>query len=380
VSAQPQPSSENNVWRVGDFNPNEKQTIKIIGRMDGQNEEERTFRFMTGTSNSVDKDQIAISYIATQSSVVIKKAFIDLALRLNSKVGDAVVSAGDRVRGVLTWSNNLPIAINGAVIKIKLSGTGLDRQSVSESSGGFFDSSDNVIIWDKNSLPSLRSIDPGSSGSVDFTLSTLRGSQQLFSQGRNLTVVMDATVEGNRVQGGVPQQVKSSASGIAKVSTNLAGNARIVHTLGAFRNTGPMPPKAERDTTYTVVMNLSNSFNDVANASIKTTLPPYVRWLSNVSPSTESVTYDDSSRTVSWNVADLRAGAGYGNTTKEVAFQISFKPSLNQVGTTPDLTGPFTVTGTDRFTGVSVTLTNPALNTRLTTDSGFRDGNDRVTQ
>ncbi len=380
TSATPKPTFENNVWSLGDFNPNEKQTITIHGKMDGQNEEERTFRFMTGTSNSTDENQIAINYIATQQSVVIKKAFIDLTLRLNDKLGDAVVSAGDRVQGVLTWSNNLPIAINDAVVKVKLSGSGLDRQRVSQSNGGFFNSSDNTITWDKNSLSSLRNIDPGTSGSVNFTLSALQGTQQLFSQGRNLNIVMDASVAGTRVQGGVPQQITSALSGQAKVSTNLAGSAKILYTNGAFRNTGAMPPKAERETTYTVVLNLSNSFNDVANATIKTKLPPYVRWLSNVLPSSENVVYDESTRTVSWNVADLRAGAGYTNSAKEVAFQISFKPSLSQVGTTPDLTGPFTVSGTDRFTGVSVLLTNPALNTRLTADSGFRDGNDRVTQ
>jgi hypothetical protein len=157
-------------------------------------------------------------------------------------------------------------------------------------------------------------------------------------------------------------------------------NGRIVRSTGPFQNTGTLPPRADRETTYTVYWNLSNSFNDVADVVFSTVLPQYVSWKGETSPSSEAVSFDASTRTVRWTVPDLRAGVGYTSPSKEVAFQIGLLPSLSQVGTVPDLTGELRVTGADRFTGGTVTTSKPALTTRMPTDLSFRSGDDRVAQ
>lgn len=380
VSANPPPTFDANVWRIGDLNPKDKHTLVVKGRMEGQNEEERTFRFMTGTASPTDEKQIAIGYVATQQSLSIKKPFIGLSLQLNGQSQERIISAGERVQGTLLWSNNLPVAINDAMIQIKLSGKGLDRNQVSAGAGGFFRSFDNTITWDKNSMPILRSIEPGESGSVGFTFSALPSSPQLLAQGRDMDILVGAKVTGTRVQSGAPQEIKSDVSGLAKIGTNLVVNGRALYSIGPFANTGPIPPKAEKETTYTVVLDISNSFNDVADVTLTTQLPPYVRWLGEVNPSTEQVLYDESTRTVSWNIPDMRAGVGYTSSSKEMAFQISFLPSLSQVGTTPELTGFLSVVGTDRFTGGLIESEKSALSTRLNNDPSFRNGDERVAE
>lgn len=380
TGATPEPTFGQNVWRVGDLSPKANRTITIRGKMEGQNEEERTFRFSTGTASDSDEKQLAISYITSQASLFIKKAFIGLSLELNGKVGERVVAPGERVQGTLVWSNNLPVAINDASIQVKLSGKGLDRSQVTAGSNGFYRSIDNIITWDKNSVPALRNIEPGESGAVTFMFSVLPSSQQLLSQGRDLNIVLDATANGTRVQSDVPQQVQSKTSGIAKIGTNLTIAGRTVHSIGAFNNSGPIPPRVEKETTYTIVWNVSNSFNDVANAALTTQLPPYVRWLGKVSPTSEQVSYNDSTRTVSWNIPIVPAGVGYTAAAKEVSFQVALLPSLSQVRTIPDLTGPLMITGVDRFSGATIQSNKPALNTRLTNDPDFGSGDDQVVQ
>ncbi|MEK7390559.1 MAG: hypothetical protein AAB635_00270 [Patescibacteria group bacterium] len=380
VGANPPPAFDTNVWRIGDLNPKDKHTLVVKGRMEGQNEEERTFRFATGTAGPTDEKQIAVGYITAQQSLFIKKPFIGLSLQLNGRPQERIISAGERVQGILLWSNNLPVAINDATIQVKLSGKGLDRNQVSASAGGFFRSFDNTITWDKNSMPILRSIEPSESGSVSFSFSALPASPQLLAQGRNMDIVLGAKVTGVRVQSGAPQEIKSEVSGLAKIGTNLTINARTLYSIGPFANTGPVPPRAERETTYTVVLNVSNSFNDVADVVLATQLPPYVRWLGKINPSTEQVSYDESTRTVFWSIPDLRAGVGYTSSSKEAAFQISFLPSLSQVGTTPELTGSLSAIGTDRFTGSPIESEKSALTTRLNNDPEFRSGDDRVVE
>lgn len=370
ISASPAAAFDTNVWRIGDLNPTDKHTIVIKGRMEGQNEEERTFRFMTGTASPNDDKQLAVSYIATQATLAIKKPFIGLTLQLGGKAETKIASAGEKIQGTLSWTNNVPVAINDATIQIKLSGKGLDRNQVSAGLGGFYRSSDNTITWDKNSVSELRSIEPGERGSVSFVVGVLPSSQQLLAQGRNMDIVLDATVSGTRIQTGLPQEVRSRVSGLAKVGTNLLVNGRVMHSIGIFNNTGPVPPKAETETTYTIVLNALNSFNDVANVVVTTQLPPYVRWLTKVSPLSEQVSYNESTRTVTWSIPDLRAGVGYTSAAKEVAFQVALLPSLSQVGTIPDLTGPIIMRGTDRFVGGTVESNRAAFNTR-TTDPGF---------
>ncbi len=379
VSSTPAPSTEKNVWKIGDLNPNEKRTITIRGRMDGQNEEERTFRFIAGTTDSADPSKIAIGYITSQQTLAIKKPFVGLALGLNGKEGVQTVGPGDRISGTLNWSNNLPIEINDASIEVKLSGKGLDRTQVVAGSGGFYRSSDNTIVWDKNSLGDLSNLNPGDTGVVSFTLTALRPSDSSSAQSRNMDISVVATMKGTRVQGGVPQQISSSVTGQAKVATNFTLNTKILHSSGAFNNTGPIPPKAERETAYTVVWDIGNQYNDVANATVKAVLPTYVRWMGNYKPSAEQITYDASTRTITWSAPDVRAGVGYTSASREVAFQIAFLPSLSQVDSTPVLIGDTTLIGTDRFTNSEVRAQQPALNTRLN-DPGFRNGDDRVSR
>ena len=272
------------------------------------------------------------------------------------------------------------MAINDATIQVKLSGKGLDRNQVSASAGGFFRSFDNTVTWDKNSVPSLRNIEPGENGSVGFTFSALPSSPPLLAQGRNMDIILGAKVTGTRIQSGAPQEIKSEVSGLAKIGTNLVINGRTLYSIGPFANTGPVPPRVEKETTYTVVLNISNSFNDVADVVLATQLPPYVRWLGQVNPSTEQVSYDESTRTIFWNIPDMQAGVGYTSSSKEAAFQISFLPSLSQVGMTPLLTGSLSVIGTDRFTASPIESEKPALTTRLSNDPSFRNGDDRVTE
>lgn len=379
VSSQPRTTFDSNVWHIGDLAPNEQRKITIKGRMEGQNEEERTFRFNAGTASESDERQIGVGFLTAQESLFIKRAFISLGMQLNNRSAeDYVASAGERVQGVLTWTNNLPIAINDASIQINFSGTGFDRSRSVAGPGGFFRSIDNSINWDKNSVPALANIQPGASGSVSFSFSTISGSTLASNQGRNLDVDINAVVKGTRIQGGAPQSVESGISGKARIGTSLGFDSRAVYSVGPFTNSGPIPPRADQDTSYTIIMSLSNSFNDATNVTVSTQLPPNASWLNRISPASEQISYNQSNRTVTWTVPELRAGVGQGSSPKEAAFQISFIPSSSQINQTPDLTSLFTIRGTDKFTGASVDLSRAGLNTRIVGDPAYDTGDERV--
>ena len=107
-----------------------------------------------------------------------------------------------------------------------------------------------------------------------------------------------------------------------------------------------MPPIAEQETTYTVVLGVTNTTNDLSDVEVVTSLPIYVRWLNKISPENESLRYNPAGGGIVWNAGDVRAGE-----TKEVSFQVSFLPSISQIGNDSSLIKDVYASGYDGFTG-----------------------------
>ena len=89
-----------------------------------------------------------------------------------------------------------------------------------------------------------------------------------------------------------------------------------------------------------------------------TTLPDYVRFTGKTSTKNGTITYDASSRVVTWNIGDISSNAGVDG-----AFQIALLPSSSQEGTSPRLIGTQNLTGSDTFTKKSVSVNSDPLTT-----------------
>jgi hypothetical protein len=116
--------------------------------------------------------------------------------------------------------------------------------------------------------------------------------------------------------------------------------------------------------------------NAVANAVVTATLPSYVRWTGAVSPQGANVSYDSTTRAITWRIGDVPAATS--GSAREVAFQVALTPSVSQAGTAPVILGEARISGADRFTGTTVSSVRPALTTRITTDPAFQLGQDLV--
>ncbi len=382
ADANPDASYGDNTWLLGDLSPTEKKTIIIKGRVEGQDEEERTFRFSAGLKKPDDEQQLGVIFSSSEHSVVIKKPFIAIGLALDYSDGkESIVPVDTSVQGKISWTNNLAVDLSDVMVQIKFTGQALDRNQVVAQGGGFYRSADNTISWTKNSAPALALVEPGESGSFNFNIHTIPLSNALAlpGQGKNMEVLAEVTVSGTRLSPGESaQSVVSKASQKIKVATNLSLNSRPLYSIGPFTNSGPIPPRADERTTYTVTWTLSNTFNDVGGANVSATLPPYISWLSTISPAAEKVSYDSDNRSVVWNVGEVKAGAGGSISPRQVSFQIALEPSLSQVGQSPNLLEGLQVTGIDRFTGKNLFFSLSPLTTRISTDPSYEFGDEHV--
>ncbi|MBU0611838.1 hypothetical protein KKA39_01890 [Patescibacteria group bacterium] len=381
-SAKPSPSFGDNVWNLGDLAPGTEREISIIGKMiDVSDGEEKTFHVFSGSQSDSDKSAIGVVFNSMVHTLAIKRPFIEAKLFVNGIYQrEYATDSKTSIQGEVRWANNLETKINDLEIRAKISGNAMDRRSIS-ATGGFYNSLIDTIVWDKNSQPGLAEVNPGDSGSVSFLLSSL----PLFSAGGGMlsdpSININVSIIGKQpLEGNASRNLDNSESKIIRIISDVGLAAKGLYYSGAFTNTGPIPPKVEQETTYTIVWGLSNTSNNISKAKIISTLPPWVNFVGPISPSSEDLSYNASTKEIVWNIGGIPRGTGISEVNREVSFQVSLTPSLSQVGTLPVIINDAVLTGHDDFANVDIRVNKTSLNTRLSNDSLFPSDGDRVVE
>ena len=381
VQSSPEPSFGKDTWLVGDLPPQGTRTLVIKGKLQATEKEERTFRFSLGTQSIKDEKQLSTVFLSEMSSILIQKPFILLDLLVNGKEGKTFVGrSGQTVRADITWVNNLAAKVANLELTAKLSGDIYNKATVSAANGSY-DSTAGTILWDQRKMVQFAAVEPGKDGTVSFSFTMLPLAASAASL-KNPQMTIEVTARGKRLdEQGLYQDVVSSVQKDIKVATVLALSVRLLHDDGPFANSGPIPPKAEQETTYTVVWSLSNASNGVANTKVSAVLPAYVKWLGDINLPSERITYSPVGGEVVWDVGDIAADTGIRTPPREVSFRVSFLPSLNHVGTAPTVVEESVARGTDRFTGVEVSSNiRPALTTQMLGDPRAAEASGIVTR
>ncbi len=372
--ASPEPAQGKNIWEIGDMPKADKRVIKIRGTVDGQENEEKIFAVYTGLKHSKDEDAVGTIYNSVSEQIVITKPFLGLKVLVNGTETPEYISRSKKsLRFDVLWSSNSFIKITDGIIEVKLSGDIVDRFSVSPDKGGFYKSLDGTIVWnDRTGENKLSVIEPGENGRVGFTLQSLPLVDKKGRVFTNPEIAISINASGNQVTDvGVSSRLSTFVSKKVKLESNLEIVPRAVYYTGPFSNTGPLPPKADEETTYTIILSVINTSNSVSPVVVKTNLPTYMRWLGTVSPSEEDISFNEVGGEIIWNVGTVVPGTGFVKSAREVAFQVGLIPSISQRGRIPSITGEIIVSGKDTFTGTTLKDKKKGLNTNLSTDPSF---------
>lgn len=381
ISSNVQPLSDKATWAVGDIPPGGTRTITVHGKLLGEDADVRAFHFNAGARSSTNANQIGTQYMSVEQDLSIEKPFISLKVTVenDSSTNDYIGTFDQQVRVTIDWANNLPTPVSNVVLSAHLSGSAYDKLRVRPDIG-YFRSQDNVIIWNAQTNPELQTVAAGASGSVSFTV-TPTDTGDTDNPLVNPTVVFDVDVSGSRTQeANVPETLTAAVGRTIKVSSNVSLSGRIVRSIGPFQNTGPIPPKSEQTTTYTVIWTIDNTSSAVNNAQVVATIPPYVSWLGLISPATENMSFASDTGTITWNVGNVGTYAAANGRRREVAFQLAVTPGANQIDTSPTIINRAELTATDGFTGAALTSAQDYLTTSFSTDPAFVVGSDTVVQ
>lgn len=355
------------VFFIGTLLPGASKQITLTGTLSGQNNEERVFHFTVGTAKSAQDPGLSVAYMTQDATVSIAAPFITTTLALNGDTSkNVVITPGSLQSVTLSYSNTLSTTVTNASIVVTVSGSAIDFDSI-RTTNGFYNSSDHTVVFSRETDPALASLAPGASGIGTFTFLTLPVGTL------TPTVTLALSVSGTRIgQSNVPEQVTVSAVKTAKVATTVFLSAFSSRTAGSFGSSGPIPPRANQATTYTIVWNAQNKGSAVAGGTVSAALPSYVSYTGKTS-GTGSFSYDDVSRVVTWNVGDLAQGA-----STQGIFQVSLTPSTSQRGGVVPLAGEAAFSGHDRFAGVTVTAGAEPVTTETKGDVGYVQANGIV--
>ncbi|MEK7553046.1 MAG: hypothetical protein AAB505_02990 [Patescibacteria group bacterium] len=382
-NATPAPAANHNFWRLGELLAGGQKKIVLVGALDGQQDDSKSFRFSVGSvKTGATEEELDLVYDELFQPVTIKRPQVGLAVTVNGQAasGDRTTSSGDLLRLDLSWVNNLPTEIIDGRIEVLIDGAVLDERSVNVADG-FYQSSEDKIVWHRGTKSALARLAPGATGQASFTFSTkpLIGNDNQRSIIENPNINFSFRFTGRQIATGLPDEpVDSSINQRIKVNSVFQLAAEVLRRNGPFVNTGPLPPRVGLETSYAIVWSVVNSSNAVHEATVKATLPTYVRWLGLISPTTEKVSFNEATGEVTWDLETVEAGRGVSSAARELAFQVALKPSVSQISQAPVLVTASTLTGIDGYTGQVLNYERRALDTKLLNDPEFNFGDDRV--
>ena len=381
-SSVPVPSLGNNIWNLGDLAPGAERNVVVTGQMiDVFDGEEKIFHISSGSQSGGDKSLIDVVFNSLAYSVGIQKPFIEAKLYVNGVYQrEYATTAKNPVRGEIKWTNNLDTKVNDLEIRAKISGNSFDRETI-DSDQGFYDSAIDTIIWDKNSESELSEVNPGDSGSVNFSVSP----RLLFSATGGIisdpSININISISGKQMTTGYTTvDLNNSDSSVIRIISDVGFATKALYYSGIFTNTGPVPPQVGKETTYTVVWSLSNTSNSISKGIVRSSLPSWMKFTNKISPESEDVTYNPSTREIVWNIGRIPRGTGIATVDKSVSFQVAFTPSLSQVRTTPVIVNEAVLTGHDDFANVDVRVSKSSIRTQLENDPSFPPGGGTVVE
>ncbi len=373
ASANPPPQTDNSKksgalktlnWHIGILKTSQDGVIKVRGKVTGSELEPQNFKASLGV---MLPDKVTISaYDSTAASIVLHSPF--LALSMTAKGQKTYITfPGDSFVVAISWKNNLPVTINDAIMEMRLDSLPVDMRAL-RIENGFFRDETKSIVWNASSNSDFKTIQPGASGKVQFTMKTKSGLPLLPADAHPVIILAPAFKSASTIAGYEGVDTGGSTKMEIPVSSKLQLSARAMYYDTPIPNSGLMPPRVGSETTYTITWSLANMVNDVDNVAVTSSLPPYMNFKNIFVPPNSDLTYDRDTGELLWKLGRVSAGTGFLTPATQISFQIGLVPGENQVGSSPMIIGESKVTGKDSFTDAILNSVAPKKTTDIQDD------------
>lgn len=345
-------SARGMVWQIGALSPGGSDTVMITGSFTGNQGEVSTIRSLVGSIGD-GGSQVGVVYSTDVQDVKLRTSPLSLSFSIDTDRGAGEgLRYGDRALLSIAYKNNGTDTLQNPDIVLKISGDAALLKDI-RSDYGSYDSTTGTITWNRSSLDDFESLPAGKEGILLVTIPVV--TKGVNSPKLNLSVTAKASA----------QEVDDVVNTISKTYV-VQGSASIVaqthYKNSPFPNTGPIPPQANVDTTYTIHL-VASAQNALQNTKVSFVLPAYVTYRNITSAPTATV-YDAKTRTVTWNVGSIEEGK-----TVTTDIGVLVRPSQVHVNAAPPITGGIVFDADETVSRAHIRVTISALTTALAGES-----------
>jgi len=345
-------SLDKNEWVIPVLNKNQSGIIDVTGQLTGDLGEGKVFRARIGMWK--DGQYLPLKEIEKGTKIV--KPTVSIRQTVNGDV-NYVAKPGEWLHYEIYYKNISDSELYNLVMVDKLDGGLFDFTTI-RSDTGSFQGGDSSIVFDwkqNNKLAYLPTMDEGK---TEFWIK-LKDDLSRLSQ-PEIT---------NKVMIGPAREDFAT-----KISSKLELAQKVFYNDEIFGNSGPNPARAGSATTYTVTWQAKNYYSNVKGVTARAVLPAEVAFNSDkVFPEDQAgkLTYDSTTRELTWNVGDMAAGQGTLSSPLNISFQVTLTPADSQVGGKAGIIGQVLMKGDDSWTDSTLEATAPAIDTASLSDGGM---------
>ncbi len=349
IKAEPNPI-ETNEWDISELKKAQGGRVKITGNLFEEVGKKSLFSAKIG----IWQEGEFVVLKETSAEVEVIEPLLYISQQIN-KSSNYVAKPGEKLHYTIYFKNIGTSPFENLFLINRLDSPIFDLSTIKVDLGqAMIDN--NLIVWDWRQIPELRFLDVQEEGRVDFEI-TLKCCWSPTETTSNETFVKNKVTISQ-----ISQEFQT------KVNSRLEISQKGIYEDANFGNFGPHPPIPGQTTTYTIVWQVKNYYNNVKNVKVKASLPLGVSLTGKIFPESETsrLSFDSVSREIIWTIpSEVPAGAGVLTPGPSVSFQVSVSPDFSQSGKPITLVNKAIITGEDQWTEKTIQGESGPIDTTL---------------
>ncbi|MEP7162335.1 MAG: hypothetical protein ABI747_01055 [Candidatus Moraniibacteriota bacterium] len=339
TESTPKPSEGERSWYVGNIASGDSGKIAIRGTISGAKNDVKKFFVRLGKPQG---DGSFLSFAEGEKNTRIVASPLSIYQSVNG-ITEASANPNESLNYTITFKNDGDLGLRDLILTVDFDTTYLEMSRL-ELPLGAYSAAKKQMLFRGSDLAKLSRLEPGESGEVHFSIPVKKS----FPAGqKNLSIETIARIDSPDVPTpiGANKVIASNTTRVKVISPvrlDLAG----YYTDSSMSNTGPLPPQVGKETTYTFHAYLSSPTNDILGGRLSIAFPGNVRYIGTRSGDRETISFNDRTGELSWEVGTL--GIGSAN-LREIIFQVGITPSANQEGKEASLLKGAIFTGKDGY-------------------------------
>jgi len=344
--ADPYPVEGNNTWHIGKLNSGEEKTITMQGKIEGNQFDVKSIK-ATLFRNESGQREVVFGKVEELTKVVVPPLAISHKINNQNFLN---INLGDTLNCEVSYANNGSIALRDIIVKLKIDSPVVNYADLSLDVGAY-NNDTKTITWKASDIAQLKNLEPGKSGVIRFYIPIKEKINIDSNFDENFVMESIVSIDSS-------DEAFHSLGASKNISNKVISklNSKVILEQQAFfndvviENSGSIPPKVGEETSYAIHWKIANVSNDISDVKVNAYLPTWVKWKGKVFPDGKNIEFNKRTHEIVWNVGDLENGTGILNEPREIVFQISILPEVNQIKKDIPIITKTILTAKDNFT------------------------------